>query len=439
MASLGNLINDLVLDSLWQEPANEGRWIRLLRRALRMAFGVARDLFSGELTLRAMGLVYTTLLAIVPLLALSFSVLKGFGVHNQVEPLLENLLAPLGPKGEEITANIITFVDNVRVGVLGSIGLALLLYTSISLIQKIESSFNHIWRCRRSKSLARAFSDYVSVILVGPLLVFTALGITASFMSSSVVQAVMMIEPFGSVAIGVSKLLPYLLVCAAFTFVYLFVPNARVNFGSALVGGVVAGVLWQFVGWAFASFIVGSVRYEAIYSGFAILIMFLIWLYVSWLILLTGSQVAFYSQYPRRLTRYAEPARLGNRERELAALSIMYRVAERYVRGEQAVSRDDLVEELGLYPEAVDDLLQVLLTAGLLQETSSEPVTYVPGRDLSGISVHHVFEVARGQAGGNGDRVRLVPAVNRLMEHYEKHLELSFKDQSLRDLVTDSS
>jgi len=143
---------------------------------------LVRDLVDGQLTLRAMSLVYTTLLSIVPLLALSFSVLKAFGVHNQIQPMLLRFLEPLGENGAEIAHNIIEFIQRMNVGVLGAVGLVLLLYTAISLMQKIEESLNYIWHVHRPRPLADRFSRYLSVLLVGPILVFSALGITATVM-----------------------------------------------------------------------------------------------------------------------------------------------------------------------------------------------------------------------------------------------------------------
>ena len=260
-------------------------WRVLLMRTLRTIFAVYRDLTQGQLSLQAMSLVYTTLLSLVPLLAVSFSVLKGFGVHNQIEPLLLNFLEPLGEKGEKITKQIIGFVENVDVGVLGSLGLGLLIYMIVSLIYKVEKVFNFTWRIEHSRSFVQRFSDYLSVILIGPVLVFSALGTTASFMSTAFVQKLVAIQTLGLVIESTSQLVPYLFIIGAFTFLYIFIPNTRVRFSSALIGAVVAGGLWQTIGWGFAVFIVSSTRYAAIYSGFAILVMFMLWVYLAWLIL----------------------------------------------------------------------------------------------------------------------------------------------------------
>ncbi|RKZ99582.1 MAG: ribonuclease BN, partial [Gammaproteobacteria bacterium] len=242
-------IKNFFLVTLWQDLPEQTNVIwRWLINSLRVTYIMIRELASGQLNLRAMSLVFTTLLSLVPLIAVAFSVLKAFGVHNQIEPALLQMLEPLGPQGVEITSNIIGFVQNVKVGVLGSLGLAILFYTIIALIQKIENAFNYVWRVKQARTLARRFTDYLSVVMIGPVLVFTALGITATVMTHSVVQTLQAIEPFGTLILLVGKLLPYLMIIVAFTFLYKFIPNTRVKLMPALVGATVAGVLWVTVG-----------------------------------------------------------------------------------------------------------------------------------------------------------------------------------------------
>ena len=182
---------------LWAPPGTGEFLERAARRLAQFVYAISRDVADGQLTLRAMGLVYTTLLSLVPLMALSFSVLKGFGVNRQIEPLLYNFLEPLGEKGEEITRHIIGFVDNINGGVLGGVGLAVLLYTVISMVQKVEESFNYVWQVDKSRSIGRRFSDYLSVILIGPVVMVTAMVITASVSSFGLVQRVAASEPLG--------------------------------------------------------------------------------------------------------------------------------------------------------------------------------------------------------------------------------------------------
>ena len=295
-------IKTLITDAVWQADLMQlPRWHAAAVGGLRISWAVLRDFAEGQISLRAMSLVYTTLLSMVPLLAISFSVLKGFNQQYEIESFLLELLAPLGNTGIDIASRISGFVENIKAGVLGSIGLGLLVYTVISLMQKIERVFNFIWHVPRQRPFAQRFSGYLSVIMIGPVLVFSSLGITASLTSTSVVVALTSIEPFGTLIRFAGTLLPYLLVVGAFTFIYLIMPNTRVRVSAAFVGAAVAGLLWNTAGWAFASFVVSSTQYTAIYSAFAALIIFMIWLYVSWLILLIGANIAFYYQHPEYL------------------------------------------------------------------------------------------------------------------------------------------
>ncbi len=365
-------------------------------KTLRLLNVAIREFTEGQLTLRAMSLVYTTLLSIVPVIAISFSVLKAFGVHNEVAaPVLLRFLEPLGDKGEEITWQIIGFVENMKVGVLGSLGLGLLIYTVVSVIQKIESSFNFIWRIKKPRSMARRFSDYISLIIIGPILMFTSIGLTASFMSNTIVQKIVSIEPFGTVFYSLAEKTPYFLVCAAFIFLYMFVPNTKVKFVSALVGGVLAGILWETAGWAFASFVVSSTKYAAIYSGFAILLMFMIWLYVSWLILLVGAQISFYHQYPYFLTTKNDVLHISHRLREKLTFLIMYNIGYNYCHSKKPWTLDALVEHLKLPVDAVDEMLTILEKNSILIETGDEPPAYLPSRDLETITLRELLNAAR--------------------------------------------
>ena len=315
-------LNAFVWDDDLRELSGLRRYLVFISRVLQL---LVKELMGGQLNLRAMSLVYTTLLSIVPLLAVSFSVLKGFEMgHDWIETQLYDLLVPLGPDSVELTDRIIGFVENVKVGMLGSVGVVLLIYTVIALLQKIESAFNFVWQVDHLRSLSQRVSNYLSVILVGPLLIFSAIGFTTTVLNTDMAQQLASIEPFGSLMLYGSKLVPYVLVCLAFTLIYIFIPNTHVQFTAALVGGVIAGVLWKITGWGFATFVASSSKYATIYSSFAIVILLLIWLYLSWLILLVGSQIAYFVQHPKYMMLHREPVVLSNRMRERLALQVMF-------------------------------------------------------------------------------------------------------------------
>lgn len=416
---------------------NLPRWLRPFLTALRIGHLLIRDLLEGQLTLRSMSLVYTTFLAIVPLLALSFSVLKGFGVHNQLEPILLNFLAPLGPRGEEITHHIIGFVDNIRVGVLGTVGLALLVYTVISLLQKIERAFNYTWRVTEHRPFAQRFSDYLSVILIGPVLVFTALGITASVSSAELVKHATEIKAIGWVATFIGTLLPYLLIIIAFTLIYIFVPNTKVKPRSALIGGIVSGLLWETTGWGFTAFVVTSTKYTAIYSAFATLIIFMIWLYLSWLILLIGGSVAFYHQHPEHRNLQSRILRLSNRMREKVSLLIMSLVGQHYYHHKTPWTLDDLAQRLNVGVEACNLLITNLVSAGMLIPVAGEVPAYVPGQALETLSLGDLVKEIRRAGETSYLRSENLPELKTIDELYgeiENAIDGALGGRTLKDI-----
>lgn len=432
-------LDNLFLKKIWTRKLTSAGPKQFLLEVLRLLYLVARDFLDGQLTLRAMSLVYTTLLALVPLLAFSFSVLKAFGVHNQLEPLLANYLAPLGPKGGEITQHILGFVENVQVGVLGAVGLALLIYAVFSLIQKIESALNFIWNVRRSKSLARRFSEYLSVILVGPVLVFTAVGVTAAVTSTAVIQKLIAIDALGAGFYWLGRLVPYVLVCSTFTFLYMLIPNARVRFVSALTGGIVAGVLWETTGWIFASFIASSTNYTAIYSSFAILMLFLVWLYLSWLILLTGAKVSYYHQHPTVfIAASADQHRFGGAVKERLVLVTMFLIGDSHYHNKAPWTLEALALRLGVSTQVIDMVLEELTHAGFIVETSADPVTFIPAQDIENIAIHALLQCARGTdalAHIAHEKLYESSEVNRLMQKVNTAVEDTLREETIRTVV----
>jgi len=381
---------------LWSRRLDEMPRSRALLTWLgRLIYALTRDLTQGYLSLQAMSLVYTTLLALVPLLAVTFSALKGFGVHNQAEPLLLNALSPLGEAAVEITQRIISFVDNMRVGVLGSVGLAVLIYTVISLVQKIEQVFNFTWRVSRQRSFAQRFSKYLSVILVGPVLFVAAVGLSASLGGNPLVQALIAAKPFGRVWEALGQLGPYLMISLTFAFFYIFVPNTRVKITSALVGALIAGLLWQLIGGMFSYFMAGSTRFMAIYSSLAILVLFMIWVYIAWLILLVGASIAFYHQHPEYLSIRSHDLQLSNRQRERLALALAGQVARRYETGEPPWDCEGLARTLGVPKSNAERMCTALEEGKFLIRTAGESPTFVPARSPDAIKIKDMLDAVR--------------------------------------------
>ncbi len=405
----------------------------------RILIAVSREVASGQLTLRAMSLVYTTLLSLVPLLALSFSVLKAFGVYGQLEPVLKEFLAPLGSSGEVIVTNILGFVENMKVGVLGAIGLGLLLYTVISLMQKIERAFNYTWHVRQQRRLAERVSDYLSVLVFGPVLVFSALGITATVMESEVMQQVLGVKTLGTVLDAIIVLVPYVFVIAAFTVVYILIPNTKVRFVPAIVGAIIAGILWETSGWAFTSFVVGSTKYTAIYSALATLIVFMIWLYVSWLIMLIGAVIAFYIQNPEYLSATDHELHLSNLLRERLALGAVFLIGKHYYEERPAWTAEGLARHYRIQADAMEAVLNLLEQNSLVTKTGDDPPGYLPATPPETSRIKDILDAIR--AGDRDiqkrfDHVASVPEIRELFTDLDTAIGELLQDKTLKDLVT---
>jgi len=361
--------------------------------AARYAYALLRDLGHGDLSLRAMSLVYTTMLSIVPLLAFAFAVMKALGLHRDLEPLLQSILTPLGARSTEITGRVIEFVDNASGTALASVGILLLLYTALSMAQKVEGSFNFVWRVDRPRSFARRFSEYLSVMFVGPLVMSVTMGFIATLTSDAAVSRLRELGLLGRWLAALSSLTPYAVVIASFSFLYVFVPNTRVRLVPALIGGTFAGVLWVGAGNLFTNFVVAVSRNEAIYAGFAIVLVAMAWLYLSWLILLVGAQLAFYVQNPDDLRLGQRAPSASNSLRERLALAAMLLVGRDFDKPGHGWRIESLAARIRVPRYSLEPVAAALMNAGLLTRTGEHRL--IPGRDLRRIAVADILAAVR--------------------------------------------
>jgi membrane protein len=424
---------------IWQENVeSRSRLSKRIAGILRAVLIMVQEATQDDLKYRAMGLVYTTLLSLAPLLAVSFSVLKAFGVHNQLMPLLRGLLEPLGEKGAELAGQFIGYVQNIHIGVLGAAGLVFLLYSVISLLNIIEECFNRIWRVETSRNWIHRSSDYMSVLLVGPVLVVSAFGVMASMANNTLVQKIIALEPFGSFYYLAGLILPYVLIIAALTFLYIFMPNTRVNFSSALVGGIVAGLTWKMGGRLFGIFVAESTSYNAIYSSFAIILLSMIWLYVSWLIVLLGGVVSFLHQHPRYLLHKNKKPDLNHRQQEYYGFLILFLIGRAYYEGKSPWTVHALADEIELPWEAIRSILQGLEKAGFVIAIQTEPSAYLLARAPETIGLLEIYARLRafdGQEQMNAMNSGSAENIWALTNHIEEAAASVLKDQTLSDLI----
>ena len=407
-------------------------------RVARYPAALLRDWLRGEITVRAMSLAYTTLLSIVPLLVFSAVILKSLGARGDLKFIISQFFAPMGGAADQLTESVLQFVRNMRGDLLGAIGLIFLVYTVVTTIQKVETSFNFLWRVDRPRSFLRRFSEYLAVMVLGPILLAVALGLLASAERSPFAAWVVGIKPLAWTLSAVGKVLPYVIVTIIFTFMYVFIPNTKVQYRAALIGGVTAGIVWALVGKVFTAFIVYSSSLVAIYTGFAIVLTTLIWVYLSWLILLIGAQLAFYLQFPQYLRHGQEAFELTGRDREQVALSIMYLVGRDYSAGKASWTAHALAAELDIPSIALAPVLHCLEQNGLLLATAGEQ--FVPGRDIASIRLAEVFEVVRALHSGRlAIAIHSVGPAVALLNEVESSMEAPLKGRTLKDFIETKS
>jgi membrane protein len=403
-------------------------------RLLRYPVAIVRDWLQGEIPVRAMSLAYTTLLSLVPLLVFSFAILKGIGASADLHYILHQFFRPLGLASNQLTESLLEFVANMRGDVLGSLGLAFLAYTVITTIQKVDTSFNFVWRVQHARNFARRVAEYLSVMIAGPILLAVALGLLGSALHSPTARWLDSIAPLAWAVTGIARVLPYVIVSAVFVFMYMFIPNIRVEARAAFIGGVTAGIVWALVGKIFTSILVSSSTLVAIYSGFAIVLSTLIWVYLSWLILLLGATLAFYVQFPQYLPHGHTALALDASAHESIGVSVMYLVARDYLSGAVGWSAARLADTLDVPAAALAPVVTSLEQAKLLVATEKD--CFLPGRDPHSIKLSDIVETLRRPQHGRTILVgRAIPQAQALIAHIQACVHRDLGERSLAEFI----
>lgn len=394
----GREMMSLVKRAAWElDPDDYRGFSRLGLRLLQFLALVLRNFWLDNCLLRASALAFTTILSLVPFLALAFAILKGFEVQNQVQPLV---LEQLSGGSQEVAERIIHYINNTNMRSLGVFGLLTLLVTVITLLDNVEDAFNEIWGVKETRSFRRKFSDYLSVLVSGPILIFTAISVTTFLESQSVFKELVKTSYLGDILLSLLQLLPFLVIWIALTFLYLFIPNTAVRFSSAVTGAVLAGTCWQLAQWGYIHFQVGVARYNAIYGAMAVLPIFMVWIYVCWLIVLLGVEIVHAHQNVNFIRREIRAGSINFRMRELLSLAILTDVVNAFEDGTEGWTAEKLGDDLGLSEKVLLDLLESLIAAGFLVATVGAPTVYRPARDPDMVMVTEVLAALKDYGGG---------------------------------------
>ncbi|MFN0009130.1 MAG: YihY/virulence factor BrkB family protein [Planctomycetota bacterium] len=409
-------------ETVWSE-ARPRRGLRgLFYRVCRILHLCVRGFIQDDCVFRASALTYITVLSLVPLLAFSFSVAQGFGFYEKlvadtINPFLDSTFGPVASGGalvpdapaqsheirvavDRVLAMAGSYVKETKVASLGALGLVILLWAVLKLLGTIERSFNHIWGVQRPRSIVRKFSDYLAMVIVAPIFLFTATAVTAAAESHGVTEILREKLHLGLILDLLVKAVPLIALWLGFTFVYLVMPNARTRIVSAVIGAIVGGSLWHLTLLLHIKFQVGVANYNAIYASFAAIPIFLVWIQFSWVAVLVGAEVCFAHQSEPDYLRVARSRPSDHAFKELLAVRAMARIGQRFLSGGPGWTADGLATELAVPIRPMEEVLDLLIEGGVLAvaPTGSQDA-FLPARDLDTITVKSVLDALKGTRG----------------------------------------
>ena len=368
-----------------------------LIKLLRILVLAIRGFKEDKCPLRASALTFYSLLSVVPIVAMLFGIARGFGLDS----LLEKELIDKFPEHQVVVSQIISFsnslLENTKGGIVAGIGVLLLFWTVIKVLGNIEISFNDIWKIKESRSFFRKFSDYLAIMLVGPINLIISGGLTV-FIGANIdylIERINLLGPLGPVVYFALSLLPYFLIWLLFTFIYVVIPNTRVNFKSGFTAAVIAGTIYQVTQWLYIEFQVGVAKYNAIYGSFTALPLFLIWLQLSWLIVLLGAEISYAVQNVESYEFEKEAANISPANKRLLILLVATLVVKNFARGEKPLTSSQIIEISGIPSRLVREILADSVLAGIFSKIESANIkepTYQPASDISKFTIGYVIE-----------------------------------------------
>ena len=439
--NIRHFVHFITID-IWRIPLEElPKRKSFLYRQLRMILLAYRGFKEDRVQLRASALTYFTMLSIVPVLALIFGIARGFGIESLIqEELMKNF------EGQrEVLKWTLDFAQRMlemtRGGWIASVGLLVLFWSVIQVLSNIENAFNQVWQISKSRSFMRKLSDYFAILLFAPILMILSGSFTVVITAriTQIAEGNSILGYIGPALIFLIRLAPYVMMWMMFMLLYIVMPNTKVKFSAALLAGIVAGTLYQFVQWGYVTFQVGVSRYNAIYGSFAALPLFMIWVHVSWLIVLFGAELSFAYQNVKQYEFEADTENISLTLYRKVLLLVMVRVVKNFEEGALPLTSETLSEVLKLPVRLVRRVLNELLEAGLVVETVTDNPRergYVPALDISRITVAYVLQ--RWQERGS-HHIHIPDAkeyvhVDKVLREYDLAAEQSAGNKLLKEL-----
>ena len=366
-------------------------------KMVRVVILSIRGYDEDKCQLRASALTFYSLISVVPVAAMAFGIAKGFGFEKVLQAQLESKLAG----HEDILDKVIQFSNallaNTKGGLIAGIGLVVLIWAVLKVLGQIEYSFNDIWGVKEKRTIGRMFGDYLSLMLVCPVILILSGGVTV-FVTSQVnliLEKFTLLGSFSAIIFWLLKFLPYTLMWGLFTFLYIFMPNTKVRFLSGLFAGIVAGTTFQIVQWIYITFQIGVAQYNAIYGSFAALPLFLVWMQLSWLIVLYGAELSFAFQNVETYEFEPDALQASYRLKTILSLQITRHLIQNFVRGDKPLTAREIAGHLEIPIRFINEILFELVKSRILSVAELEEKgdrAYQPARDINTLTIQYVID-----------------------------------------------
>ncbi|MDZ7832381.1 MAG: YihY/virulence factor BrkB family protein [Desulfobacterales bacterium] len=417
------------------------RFKGFLIRNTRVVVIAIKEFIEDRCTLRASALTFYSLLSIVPMVAMAFAIAKGFGFQNHLE---DQLLEKFSGQ-EQVILQVIDFsrnmLENTKGGIIAGVGVAVLLWAVMRILSQIEFSLNDIWRIKAARSFGRKFSDYLSIMLIAPVLLIMSSSVTVMVATqlSQITEKIALLGVFSPLISLVIEILPYGLIWILFAFLYLFMPNARINYASGLIAGIAAGTIFVIVQKIYIVFQVGVAQYNAIYGSFAALPLFLVWLQLSWLIVLFGAELSCAHQNVEAYDFEPDRKDMSLSFRKLLSVQVIHLLVTQFMRGEAPMTIRTISYRLEMPIRLVQEIVSNLSECGLVSQTApkdGENIACQPARDINELTVASIIEAMENK-GGDAIPVAKTEAfldLSETLREFNAAIERSPANRLLKDI-----
>ncbi len=430
-------IIDFLRNDLWRIPLNElSPYRSFLYKQLKIIYLSIKGFIEDKIQLRASALTLFSLLSIVPVLAVAFGIAKGFGFENRLNEQLSTAFTTEDQKVvlEQVIKFANNMLENTKGGLIAGIGIIFLFWSVMKLLGHIESAFNQIWQIKRSRTFFRKFADYFSFMLFAPILMLLSSGFTV-FMGKLTgdIELLSYISPF------LFKIFPYVVIWLLFTLVYMMMPNTKVTFKSAFLAGIVAGTVFQLVQWGYVNFQGALSRYGTIYGSFAALPLFILWLQISWIIVLFGAEVSFANQNIDKFEYESESLHISNYYKKTLTLYVAHIVIKNFISGGKTFTAEDIAHKLRLPIRIVREILYDLTETGIFSETvkdSYKETGYQPAKDINKLSISYILEKIdkKGSSDLDIETSKKLKKLTEIQDKFSQLIKKSNENKLLKDV-----